>query len=351
MAGPSRTTATSKAARYLQKRGSLLQSAASTQEGLSVLATNGWELSPRETLRRREHGAEQGKPPWQISIKTEQPFRVERPGSGTRRPLSNQSMPGVTGGATFSLQKRAEWGYVWCRDIALRQHRTPWQISNTINTEQSHGWNAWKRHVLPPKQAGLVCQRWAISGWGWSCRVPLSHLTAVLVYTRLFCLGGRYADGAPGAWQPAGSGLPGHQHGAGGAQAGSWPSSQRAQGTGAGALAVTRQKVGSGRLWLLAGCQQCQQQAAVWVPGRGSGSRLTGGGCVGTPIHACRLQQVHQAQHLQPYYRTSHISNLQQHLLWPPTQHSMARPSQGLSACQSHGSACATHFAGVTASL
>eukprot|EP00891_Asterochloris_glomerata_P004052 jgi/Astpho2/4052/fgenesh1_pg.00063_%23_71_t len=96
VADPSRTTATSKAARYLQKRGSLLQSAASTQEGLSVLATTGWELSPRETLRRREHGAEQGKPPWQISIKTEQPFRVERPGSGTRR-ASNQSVPAVTG--------------------------------------------------------------------------------------------------------------------------------------------------------------------------------------------------------------------------------------------------------------
>ena len=97
VADPSRTTATSKAARYLQKRGSLLQSAASTQEGLSVLATNGLELSPRDTLRRREHVAEQGKPPWQISIKTEQPFRVERPGSGTRRSI-NQSVPAVTGG-------------------------------------------------------------------------------------------------------------------------------------------------------------------------------------------------------------------------------------------------------------
>lgn len=108
MADPSRTTATSKAARYLQKRGSLLQSAASTQEGLSVLATTGWELSPRETLRRREHGAEQGKPPWQISIKTEQPFRVERPGSGTRR-ASNQSVPAVTGGATITSTEKS-WG-------------------------------------------------------------------------------------------------------------------------------------------------------------------------------------------------------------------------------------------------
>ena len=142
MAGPSRTAATSKAARYLQKRGSLLQSAASTQEGLSVLATNGWELSPRETLRRREQGAEQGKPPWQISIKTEQPFRVERPGSGTRRALSNQSMPAVTGGATFSLQKRADWGYIWCRVIALRQPMSSWQISISLNTDQSSGWNA-----------------------------------------------------------------------------------------------------------------------------------------------------------------------------------------------------------------
>ena len=81
-----------------------------------MLATNGWELSPRETLRRREHGAEQGKPPWQISIKTEQPFRVERPGSGTRRP-SNQSVPAVTGGAIS--------GRSWaCRRIAgLRDWR------------------------------------------------------------------------------------------------------------------------------------------------------------------------------------------------------------------------------------
>ena len=144
MADPSRTTATSKAARYLQKRGSLLQSAASTQEGLSVLATTGWELSPRETLRRREHGAEQGKPPWQISIKTEQPFRVERPGSGTRR-ASNQSVPAVTGGATITSTEKS-WGggrggRLWCRGIALRQGRSPWQI--IVNTWQPFRGTGW----------------------------------------------------------------------------------------------------------------------------------------------------------------------------------------------------------------
>ena len=134
VAGPSRTIATSKAARYLQKRGSLLQSAASTQEGLSVLATNGWELSPRETLRRREHGAEQGKPPWQISIKTEQPFRVERPGSGARRPLSNQSVPAVTGGATVTSTGSSWVGLHMVSWYYLEAGRSPWQIS--INREQ-----------------------------------------------------------------------------------------------------------------------------------------------------------------------------------------------------------------------
>ena len=68
---------------------------------------------------------------------------------------------------------------------------------------------------------------------------PLSHLAAVEINSRPFCLGGRHADGAPSTWQSAGPGLPGHQHGAGSTQAGSWPSSQRAQGTGAGAPAVT----------------------------------------------------------------------------------------------------------------
>ena len=58
---------------------------------------------------------------------------------------------------------------------------------------------------------------------------------------------------------------------------------------------------------------------------------------MGSPLQACRQQQVYQEQPLQPYWRTSHSNTLQQHLLWSPTQHGRAQSgamSQPIQSCR-----------------